>query len=540
MSTKVPTTDMIELESLFGPLFDEYLNGVNQVVSKSFAVTAADAPDKRQQQPDSTSSTSTLATTVTADENFDVSYTLSWKPCQGDSLNLPDHMYSIYTIKRETRGLDDGVTALFQRSRIHKPHAHTQAFKVNRTTLKSLTLNFPTIKEPQSQIKNRLLGKIVRLMNIYVKQECNKYEHVGQEHKMIENEAGNSQRFEKKAVGLEDDNDMHVDNEEGGGEAKSNCKGDMSCGDEGDDDYKSIYDGGGGLAAGFGERNGGEDEESRFLGELRVKDTFNGEYGSPKKETTNYKNIRESRTNNGNTLGDIGNRCINDGSRPALDVNLEVSTGLDNMEVGYKKEFNSVSPTDKYIRRGYKGLNIKYVVNKNKQQNIQKGSKTDTEKNEKLAQDSPMGRRDKGVISSPGSTGSAGVRLRKKRKASGEGMFDCDEEEMTFNQGKMIVEKGKDKKKIGRRSITKAMEVARKTRIKGLGENKKRVSDEYKVYHEVSSENKEIFHFGSGKEDDEDSVRCNVNMEQVKKIGEIIGVSWVRAEEEAKDKNCNC
>ncbi|GJT12000.1 hypothetical protein Tco_0859042 [Tanacetum coccineum] len=28
-------------------------------------------------------------------------------------------------------GLDDGVAASFQRSRIHKPHAHTQAFKVN-------------------------------------------------------------------------------------------------------------------------------------------------------------------------------------------------------------------------------------------------------------------------------------------------------------------------------------------------------------------------------------------------------------------------
>ncbi|GJX20422.1 hypothetical protein Tco_0223099, partial [Tanacetum coccineum] len=149
-----------------------------------------------------------------------------------------------------------------------------------------------------------------------------------------------------------------------------------------------------------------------------------------------------------------------------------------------------------------------------------------------------MGKRDKRVISSPGLTGSAGVRLRKKRKASGEGMFDCDEEEITFNQGKMISEKGKDKKKISR-SITKAMEVATKTGIEVLGENKKRVSDEYKVYHEVSSENKEIFHFGSGKEDDEDSVRCNVNMEQVKKIGEIIGVSWVRAEEEAKDKNYN-
>ncbi|GKA24579.1 hypothetical protein Tco_0710612, partial [Tanacetum coccineum] len=72
MSTKVPTAEMIELESLFGPLFDEYFNRVNQVVSKSSVVTAADAPDKRQQQPDSTSSTSTLATTVTANGNFDV------------------------------------------------------------------------------------------------------------------------------------------------------------------------------------------------------------------------------------------------------------------------------------------------------------------------------------------------------------------------------------------------------------------------------------------------------------------------------------
>ncbi|GJV99423.1 hypothetical protein Tco_1554675 [Tanacetum coccineum] len=42
-------------------------NGVNQVVSMSFAVTTADAYDKRQQQPDSTSST-----TISADGNFDL------------------------------------------------------------------------------------------------------------------------------------------------------------------------------------------------------------------------------------------------------------------------------------------------------------------------------------------------------------------------------------------------------------------------------------------------------------------------------------
>ncbi|GJU48008.1 hypothetical protein Tco_1217563 [Tanacetum coccineum] len=65
-------TSMIELESLFGPSFDEYFNGENQVVLKYSAVTTADASYKRQQQPDSTSSTLNLATTVVAGENFDL------------------------------------------------------------------------------------------------------------------------------------------------------------------------------------------------------------------------------------------------------------------------------------------------------------------------------------------------------------------------------------------------------------------------------------------------------------------------------------
>ncbi|GKB41759.1 hypothetical protein Tco_0886701, partial [Tanacetum coccineum] len=76
LSAEVPAADiivmtsMIELESLFDPLFDEYFYGENQVVSNSSAVITADASDKRQQQPDSTSSTSTLAKTATADGNF--------------------------------------------------------------------------------------------------------------------------------------------------------------------------------------------------------------------------------------------------------------------------------------------------------------------------------------------------------------------------------------------------------------------------------------------------------------------------------------
>ncbi|GKB16624.1 reverse transcriptase domain-containing protein, partial [Tanacetum coccineum] len=93
---------------------------------------------------------------VELEYNFEESYALSWKPCQGDSLNLPDHRYSIYTIKRETGGLDDGVAASFQRSRIHKPHAHTQAFKIEShksSTEHPIVNEFVIINIPEEDIK---------------------------------------------------------------------------------------------------------------------------------------------------------------------------------------------------------------------------------------------------------------------------------------------------------------------------------------------------------------------------------------------------
>ncbi|GKB42050.1 transposon TX1 [Tanacetum coccineum] len=60
-------------------------------------------------------------------------------------------------------------------------------------------------------------------------------------------------------------------------------------------------------------------------------------------------------------------------------------------------------------------------------------------------------------------------------------------------------EKDEGKNKIGR-SVMKAFEVARKTGVKWLGENKKRVSDVYKEYHDVESESIGIFHFGKDKD----------------------------------------
>ncbi|GJZ10835.1 putative ribonuclease H-like domain-containing protein [Tanacetum coccineum] len=50
-----------ELDLLFSLMFDELLNGTTPVVSKSSAVNAADAPNKRQQQNTTLSTSTTVA-----------------------------------------------------------------------------------------------------------------------------------------------------------------------------------------------------------------------------------------------------------------------------------------------------------------------------------------------------------------------------------------------------------------------------------------------------------------------------------------------
>nr|GEV37529.1 retrovirus-related Pol polyprotein from transposon TNT 1-94 [Tanacetum cinerariifolium] len=69
-----------ELDLVFSPMFDELLNGSSQVVSKSFVVTATDAPHQRQQQQTTPLNTQTTtattcqdpsqATTVTSSKNI--------------------------------------------------------------------------------------------------------------------------------------------------------------------------------------------------------------------------------------------------------------------------------------------------------------------------------------------------------------------------------------------------------------------------------------------------------------------------------------
>nr|GFC87703.1 hypothetical protein [Tanacetum cinerariifolium] len=68
-----------ELDLLFSMMFDELLNGSSKVVSKSFVVSAADAPNERQQlttplnnhtTPAPTCQTPSIAPTVISSENI--------------------------------------------------------------------------------------------------------------------------------------------------------------------------------------------------------------------------------------------------------------------------------------------------------------------------------------------------------------------------------------------------------------------------------------------------------------------------------------
>ncbi|GKC67612.1 hypothetical protein Tco_1100210, partial [Tanacetum coccineum] len=104
--------------------------------------------------------------------------------------------------------------------------------------------------------------------------------------------------------------------------------------------------------------------------------------------------------------------------------------------------------------------------------------------------------------------------------------------EKNFNQGKSNRENVETKKKVGRRSVKKARVIARKTRIEGLGE--KGISDAYKEYKEADSESVGIFRFENISIGETHSGKCNINIEEVKGVGELIGVSWSRTEDEKK------
>ncbi|GJZ40884.1 hypothetical protein Tco_0587770 [Tanacetum coccineum] len=104
------------------------------------------------------------------------SYALSWKPCQGDSLNLPDHR-----IHKDGDG-----DALFQLKSDSLPHAHAQTTKTYykhqdsrimkaqelKTKTSAQTLIYKIFLQRYQVYQGRLLASF---------QDDAKYEHVGQD-----------------------------------------------------------------------------------------------------------------------------------------------------------------------------------------------------------------------------------------------------------------------------------------------------------------------------------------------------------------------
>ncbi|PWA84156.1 hypothetical protein CTI12_AA160700 [Artemisia annua] len=135
--------------------------------------------------------------------------------------------------------------------------------------------------------------------------------------------------------------------------------------------------------------------------------------------------------------------------------------------------------------------------------------------------------------SSPKSNGSIGKRSMKKRKTNELDNFEGNKCGNTFAHGVGDEVNSSHKKPIGgRRSVKKAKKIARCAGVAGLGEVKKGISDAYKEYYEENDDNRGVFEFKAGGRVESDNTSCSINMDQVKEIGEMIGVSWEKAEKE--------
>ncbi|PWA43079.1 RNA-directed DNA polymerase, eukaryota [Artemisia annua] len=128
---------------------------------------------------------------------------------------------------------------------------------------------------------------------------------------------------------------------------------------------------------------------------------------------------------------------------------------------------------------------------------------------------------------SPNANSSGGDRIRKKRKADDEGGFVSESIVSPVIYAAGYIGSCSGNKKTGRKSIKKAIRVARKTGVLGLGEDKKGISDAYKEY-SVEEHNMNEKALAVGEERTNlDTQSCSISLEQVKEIGELIGVSWI-------------
>nr|GEV88791.1 retrotransposon protein, putative, unclassified [Tanacetum cinerariifolium] len=100
-----------ELDLLFSLMFDELLNGTTPLVSKSFTVTAADAPDQSQQH-NTTPSTSTTIAANTPPLNIQTTREEVYVN-QPDGFVHPHHPDKVYRLKKVLYGLKQAPRAWY-------------------------------------------------------------------------------------------------------------------------------------------------------------------------------------------------------------------------------------------------------------------------------------------------------------------------------------------------------------------------------------------------------------------------------------------
>ncbi|GKD39214.1 retrovirus-related pol polyprotein from transposon TNT 1-94, partial [Tanacetum coccineum] len=110
--TKTVTTSN-ELDLLFSPMFDELLNETTQVMSKSSAVTTADAPNQHHQQQ-TTPSTSTTVAADTPPLNIQTTpETISQVPTQVPTVTATENINQVETNKENAHVEEDEFINIF-------------------------------------------------------------------------------------------------------------------------------------------------------------------------------------------------------------------------------------------------------------------------------------------------------------------------------------------------------------------------------------------------------------------------------------------
>ncbi|GKD00207.1 retrovirus-related pol polyprotein from transposon TNT 1-94 [Tanacetum coccineum] len=102
-----------ELDLLFSPMFDELLNGTTLVVSKSFAVHAADAPNKRQQQHTTPSTSTTVAADSPSLNIQKTPVTTSKEPTQVPTVTANENIIQAETNKENAQVENDKFINIF-------------------------------------------------------------------------------------------------------------------------------------------------------------------------------------------------------------------------------------------------------------------------------------------------------------------------------------------------------------------------------------------------------------------------------------------